>query len=94
MSDGRANNGGAREGAGRPTKADEKQAISRIVTALKVIFSKDDDEDAVTAFLVDYGGTKDGKGFFAQHLLGLPKKNIDVTTNGQELQQITGIEVK
>lgn len=86
--------GGAREGAGRPTKVDEEKAAVRITKALKTLYSKKDEEEAVIAFLVDFGASKDGKMFFAQHLLGLPKKNIDITTDGEPLQQITGIEVK
>lgn len=86
--------GGAREGAGRPTKVDEQKAAVRITNALRCIYDKGNDEEAVNAFLVDFGVSKDGKLFFAQHLLGLPKKNIDITTDGEPLQQITGIQVK
>lgn len=92
--DGRRNNKGTiGNKGGRPSKADEQLANTRIARALRTIHSKDDDEDAIHEFLVDYGQSKDGKNFFAQHLLGLPQKNVDVTSGGEVVQQITGIEI-
>ena len=69
--------GGARAGAGRKTKAQEQKAAERIKKALRTIYKKDDDDDAINSFLVVFGDTKDGMKFFAEHLLGKAPDKIE-----------------
>ena len=78
MSDKRKNNGGAREGAGRPKKVTEELANTRILNALKKLYKQDEDEDNVNSFLIDFIPTERGQMFIAQHLLGKPKETLDV----------------
>lgn len=80
--------GGARPGGGRPKKVDEQKAVNRIITAMKVIFNKEDEEEAVNAFLVDFGKSRDGKKFFAEHVLGKPKEQIDMNVNDVNVKPI------
>ena len=83
--DKRINNGGKREGAGRPKKLDEELANTRILRALKGLYKKEEDEDNVNDFLTDFIPTERGQMFIAQHLLGKPKEVTETTViNGGE----------
>lgn len=85
MADGRSNNGGKREGAGRKKMTDEKKAVERLKKALRSKYSSEDDEEAIEAFLIEFSETKEGMKFFAEHLLGKPTDKIDHTTDGESL---------
>lgn len=89
-----ASKGGARKGAGRKTKADELKANIVLKKALKSIYSNEEDEVNVIAFLKDFIKTPKGQLFTAEHLLGKPKDKVDITTLGDALQpnQITFIK--
>lgn len=76
--DGRKNNKGHKGKAGRKPKAQEDLAIERINRALKEIYDQDIEEDAVNEFLKDFVQEKEGKKFFAEHILGKPKEQRDV----------------
>lgn len=86
MSDKRKYNGGHSTAgkAGRKSKAEEKQAAKRITNALKTIYMRTDDEDAIHEFLVDYGQSRDGKKFFAEHLLGKAPDKVQFEQEGME----------
>jgi len=77
------NHGGPREGSGRPSKVDEDKAQARLLKAIRTAYSKDDDEEAITEFLVKFVGTKEGMKFFAEHLIGKPKEKpvLDLPDN-------------
>ena len=77
MPDKRKDNGGAREGSGRKSKADEDKAKALIRQALKSIYSKDGDDENTVAFLKDFAQTPKGQQFVAEHLLGKPKENLN-----------------
>lgn len=80
--DKRKNNKGTKGNkGGRPPKVKEDLAIERITRALREIYSQDKDEEAVNEFLKDFATEKEGKKFFAEHLLGKPKeqKSLDVS---------------
>jgi hypothetical protein len=68
-----SNHGGVREGAGRPSKANEDKAQARLLRAIKTAYSQSNDEDAINDFLVKFVATKEGMKFFAEHLIGKPK---------------------
>lgn len=86
MADKRKNNGGHSTAgrAGRKSKAEEKQAALRITKALKTIYMRSDDEEAIHEFLVDYGKSRDGKKFFAEHLLGKAPDKVQIEQEGTE----------
>ena len=69
--------GGVREGAGRPSKVDEDKAKTLIHKALKLIYSKDQDDDNTILFLKEFATTPKGQQFVAEHLLGKPKENLN-----------------
>ena len=75
--DGRKNNGGKRENAGRKTKADEEKLIQKL--------SELDD----VAFECLRTGIKNGEynfwNKFMEFRYGKPKERVDVTTNGDNL---------
>ena len=79
MADGRKNNGGAREGAGRKSKAEEDKAKDLIKAALKELYNKDKDDDNIIQFLKDFSQSSRGQQFIAEHLLGKPKENLNLT---------------
>ena len=76
--DGRKNNGGNKN-AGRKSKADEEKAKELIKLALNKIYSKNTDDENIILFLKDFSKTSRGQQFIAEHLLGKPKDNLNVT---------------
>lgn len=74
-----AGTGGARPGAGRPTKADEENSKKLIRKALKLIYKKDSDDQNTIHFLKTFAETSRGQQFIAEHLLGKPKENLNLT---------------
>jgi len=74
--------GGAREGAGRKTKADEEKVNTYFLNALKSLYSKDTDDEAKVEFikgkLLD---SQRGQIFIAEHLFGKPKETINQNVN-------------
>ena len=79
MADGRANNGGTREGAGRKPKADEIKLIEQMdaVLAPAIVWQKlaelvmDQDTAAIKTWL--------------SYRFGMPKQAIDHTTDGKAI---------
>lgn len=75
--DKRVNNGGAREGAGRPKKSDEAELIERLKKF----------DDIAEAKLIE--GVKAGSyphlKIFYEYRYGKPKQIVDVTTNGNDI---------
>lgn len=82
--DKRKNNGGAREGAGRPAKADEIKLIETMdtVKAPKKVWEKLADK-------VNEGDTQAIKAWLA-YRYGKPKESVDVTSDGDS---ITGFKI-
>jgi len=79
--DKRKNNGGARKGAGRPTKADEQKTNNIFLSALKRIHSTTEDEETKIVFTMDLMKSDRGKMFVAEHLFGKPKEIKDISLN-------------
>lgn len=73
--------GGAREGAGRKSVAEEKRVTDLIVKALKGYHSVDTDDEAKQKFIIDLYSTTRGQIFLAEHLFGKPKETIDTNLN-------------
>ena len=69
-------NGGARAGAGRPTKVDELKANAIFINALKVLYKQDLDDDNKIAFVVDLLDSQRGQIFVAEHIFGKPKETV------------------
>ena len=57
--------GGARKGAGRPSKVDEDKTNNILLKAIKNVFSQDNDEDARVAMAEDLLTFERGKMFIA-----------------------------
>jgi hypothetical protein len=74
-------NGGARAGAGRPTKVDELKANAIFINALKVLYKQDLDDDNKIAFVVDLLDSQRGQIFVAEHIFGKPKETVETTLN-------------
>ena len=74
-------NGGARTGAGRPTKVDELKANAIFINALKVLYKQDLDDDNKVAFVVDLLDSQRGQIFVAEHIFGKPKETVETTLN-------------
>jgi len=74
-------NGGKREGAGRPTKADELKVNELFNKALKVLYKQDTDENNKVSFIVDLLDSQRGQIFVAEHLFGKAKDTVETTLN-------------
>lgn len=83
MSDGRKNNGGKREGAGRPKKVEEEKANELMCRALKEIYNKESDEEAKVEFIKKslLVSTR-GQLFIAEHLFGKATDKVDLGGEG------------
>ena len=77
MEDKRKNNGGVREGAGRPTKVKEEELILKLSTLDDIAFKCLED------------GIKDGNyafwNKFMEFRYGKPKERVDVTSNEESI---------
>jgi hypothetical protein len=82
LSDKRKNNGGAREGSGRPKKVDEQQANYIFTEALKQITGKETPEEAKIQYIVELAEFERGRMWIADKTFGKPKEGIDITTGG------------
>lgn len=71
--------GGARPGAGRKSKADEEKAKTLIHQALNKLYKAEGDDENTVLFLKDFAQTSRGQQFIAEHLLGKPKENLNLT---------------
>ena len=79
---GKHNKGGAREGAGRKTKADEQKVNTYFLNALKSLYSKESDDEAKVEFIKDkLLDSQRGQIFIAEHLFGKPKETVDQNVN-------------
>lgn len=78
--DKRKKNGGKREGAGRPPKADEAKLIERLDNII--------DSDSVIKELHKLVSVGDFRAIqlYFQYRWGKPKESVDVTTNGDSLE--------
>ena len=86
-----AGTGGKREGAGRPTKADEQKANTIFLTALRELYSKEKDDDAKVAFVKELLESQRGQIFVAEHIFGKAK---DIVENHNYNQELTKEEAK
>ena len=69
--------GGARQGAGRKTKAMEEQANIIIIKAIKDLYKADTDEQAKIKFLKDFAQSSRGMQFIAEHIFGKAPQVIE-----------------
>lgn len=77
MSDGRLNNGGKREGAGRKPKSEEQSLIERLTPL---------EEEAFKQLKVNMeAGEKWAVELFFKYKYGMPKQSKDITTNGKDI---------
>ena len=75
-------NGGARKGAGRKTKADEQKVNTLFVNALKELYNEDNEESAKIKFIKStLMDSQRGQLFIAEHIFGKPKETIEATHN-------------
>jgi len=68
---------GGNKNAGRKSKADEEKVNTIFSTALKQLYSKDNDVDAKIEFTKTLLESQRGQIFIAEHLFGKPKETID-----------------
>tara|TARA_R110000868_G_scaffold112613_1_gene303149 strand:+ start:87 stop:431 length:345 start_codon:yes stop_codon:yes gene_type:complete len=82
--DQRANNGGARVGAGRKSKVDEETKNNLFIEAIKQITEKDTPDEAKTELLVKLWNTSSrGQLFIAEHVFGKTKEIVEVTNKNE-----------
>jgi len=75
--DKRKNNGGARDGAGRPPKVDEEKKNLLFVEAIKQITRSKDSDEAKIKYIKQLAGFERGMMFIAEHIFGKPKDTLD-----------------
>lgn len=86
--------GGARKNAGRKPVSDELQALEIIKKAIRVIYKKDNDDDAKIEFLKVFADSQRGQQFIAEHLFGKPKEIVENINYNYEQKELTEIEAK
>lgn len=72
-----SNKGGAREGAGRKSKADEEKANQIFLTMIKEVKKVDTDDEARIALAKELFSFERGCMFIAEHVFGKPKETIE-----------------
>ena len=83
-----ADKGGKRPGAGRKSKAEEAKVNHIFTTALKRLYSKEEDEEAKIEFVIDLSKSSRGQIFIAEHLFGKPKEIKQLELDTDTLEQI------
>lgn len=78
--------GGAREGAGRKSKADEEKTNTIFLTMIKEVKSVNTDDEAKKELAKTLLGFERGCMFIAEHIFGKPKEKIDLTTDDLPIQ--------
>lgn len=79
MTEDRRKYNGGNKNAGRKPKADEEKANTLIKAALKELYNKDSDDENIIQFLKEFSQSSRGQQFIAEHLLGKPKENLNIT---------------
>lgn len=79
--EGKKQNGGKREGAGRKSVAQEQKVNEIFLNALKSLKNVDTDDEAKIGFAKDLLQTQRGQIFIAEHLFGKPKETVDQNVN-------------
>jgi len=79
MADKKSNRGGARKGAGRPTKADEQKLIER----LDNIIEQDEVITKLKEMVME--GNFQAVKLYLEYRYGKPKESVDLTTNGENV---------
>lgn len=79
-------NGGAREGAGRKTKAVEDNVTEVFLSALKEVYSTESDFETKKAFTKDLISSQRGQIFIAEHLFGKPEQIVNQNVNLNDFQ--------
>ena len=88
-------NGGARKGAGRKTKADEQKVNTLFVNALKELYNEDNEESAKIKFIKStLMDSQRGQLFIAEHIFGKPKdiSEVDLNLNEFSIKDIFKID--
>jgi hypothetical protein len=85
---------GGNKNAGRKSKADEEKVNTIFSTALKQLYSKDNDVDAKIEFTKTLLESQRGQIFIAEHLFGKPKETIDqnVTIDNFSLKDVISFD--
>jgi hypothetical protein len=76
--------GGAREGAGRPSKIEEETKNFAFLKAIKDKYRQSNDLDSITKFLMELLESDRGKIWCADKFLGKPKEIIDQTISAND----------
>jgi hypothetical protein len=82
MADGRRNNGGARKGAGRKSKAAEDKVSEFMVGALQKFYDEETPDGAKEEFMKKLLEHTQGQLFIGQHIFGKPTEKVDVNSSG------------
>lgn len=81
-----SNKGGARPGAGRPTRAEEEKTNNIFLAMIKEVRKVETDDDARKEIAKELFSFERGCMFIAEHLFGKPKEKIDVTSGDSPIQ--------
>lgn len=78
------NHGGARVGAGRPTKTDEQKQNAIFLSAIKKITNQTDDDDAQIEYIVELAESERGRIWIADKYFGKPEAKVNHSNNGSD----------
>ena len=86
--------GGARKGAGAPTKAEQVKSNTIFISAIKEVNNIDSDDEARIHFAKDLLTFERGKMFIAEHLYGKAPQEINQTNFNLEVKDLDEEEIK
>jgi len=86
--------GGARKGAGAPTKAEQLKSNTIFITAIKQVNNIETDDEARIHFAKDLLTFERGKMFIAEHLYGKAPQEITQTNLNLEVKELDEDEIK
>ena len=80
------NHGGARKGAGRPTKNNEDKQNSLFLKAIKKITNEENDDDAQVQYIVELAESERGRIWIADKYFGKPEAKVNHNNNGESFK--------
>lgn len=86
--------GGARKGAGAPKKAEVVQANNIFLSAIKEVYSAENEDEARVFFAKDLLTFERGKMFIAEHIFGKTPQEIKQTNFNIEAKDLDDEEIK
>lgn len=94
MSDKKNTHGGARKGAGAPTKAEQVKANNIFLSMAKSFYEVETDDEAKQKMAKELWSFERGKMFIAEHIFGKAPQEVKQTNFNIDANALTDEEIK